>query len=353
MLASCCRCQPHASVLPSSASPPLRCCFAARSVGAQDAQRTGRSTHRSGRAGCVAPGARARQCYVGVARAASHRRRSAQVAAAERLPRPGEVDATSRAYRARRSRRAGQPSVLSTSSWVMLFRASSPLVEGHPHDLIAAWLRRRPSPRLRAVLRRSRLCRRISPAVAAKVADNEPSCFAPAPPIGSACGDGVLDSGEECDDGDTDAGDGCDASCVVECGWSCTEPPVADDATSGTQGGLGASVCVASCGNGVVEPELGVECDGGVQGASLACCTVPSGSSSGCKLVEGATCCGGECCGASGATLPTSTLCNGGASHCDGEGACVAANGTCDPLEHHSCDDQSGFTALTTVVLLA
>ena len=70
---------------------------------------TGRSTHRTlnaqiGQAGCVAPGARARRSYVGMAEAAYRHRRSAQVAAAERFSRPSEINVTSRAYRARRSR---------------------------------------------------------------------------------------------------------------------------------------------------------------------------------------------------------------------------------------------------------
>ncbi|MCP3684206.1 MAG: VWA domain-containing protein [bacterium] len=62
----------------------------------------------------------------------------------------------------------------------------------------------------------------------------------------SACGDGVLDSGEECDDGNTNNNDGCDDSCDIETGWSCDDEP---------------SVCEEVCGDGI--ETAGEECDDG------------------------------------------------------------------------------------------
>ena len=38
--------------------------------------------------------------------------------------------------------------------------------------------------------------------------------------VGASCGDGVVqvDAGEQCDDGGTETGDGCDADCLIEFG---------------------------------------------------------------------------------------------------------------------------------------
>jgi cysteine-rich repeat protein len=41
----------------------------------------------------------------------------------------------------------------------------------------------------------------------------------------TACGNGVLDSGETCDDGGTENNDGCSASCQIESGWICSGSP--------------------------------------------------------------------------------------------------------------------------------
>jgi len=65
-----------------------------------------------------------------------------------------------------------------------------------------------------------------------------------------ACGDGVRGLGEGCDDQNTTAGDGCDATCLVETGWACFEPPGSP------------SVCTNHCGDGVIDYPA-EECDDG------------------------------------------------------------------------------------------
>jgi cysteine-rich repeat protein len=47
---------------------------------------------------------------------------------------------------------------------------------------------------------------------------------APLDALDGICGDSILDPGEECDDGNTAAGDGCSDICLIEDGWTCTEP---------------------------------------------------------------------------------------------------------------------------------
>jgi MYXO-CTERM domain-containing protein len=64
------------------------------------------------------------------------------------------------------------------------------------------------------------------------------------------CGDAQRGAGEDCDDGNTTAGDGCSASCDVEEGWACSEPP------------FGMSTCMETCGDGLIDPPF-EECDDG------------------------------------------------------------------------------------------
>ena len=56
-----------------------------------------------------------------------------------------------------------------------------------------------------------------------------------------SCGDGVRGVGEVCDDGNTDPDDGCDATCRIEPGWGCFEPPGSP------------SQCTNTCGDGRVD----------------------------------------------------------------------------------------------------
>lgn len=119
--------------------------------------------------------------------------------------------------------------------------------------------------------------------------------------MGSAvCGDGnrAYGGAEACDDGNTISGDGCNSKCELECGYHCSEDS------------SGRSTCAAYCGNGVVDVLNDEECDD-----DSACC-------SNCRLVDGATCSGGECC--SGCQFsPSTQSCGSSGGFCGPEGVCT------------------------------
>ena len=56
----------------------------------------------------------------------------------------------------------------------------------------------------------------------------EPNCPAGGGPCTSKCGDGLVFGNEACDDGNTTSGDGRSATCTVEDGYQCTQPPLGD-----------------------------------------------------------------------------------------------------------------------------
>ncbi|MEM9056120.1 MAG: DUF4215 domain-containing protein [Pseudomonadota bacterium] len=101
--------------------------------------------------------------------------------------------------------------------------------------------------------------------------------------IPAVCGDSMIGAGEQCDDGNTGGGDGCSASCQVEDGFTCINPPD------------GPSQCsLIECGNGLVE--VGEQCDDGNDangdGCSASCgvedgfsCENPPGEPSMCEPV--------------------------------------------------------------------
>lgn len=81
-----------------------------------------------------------------------------------------------------------------------------------------------------------------------------------------ACGDGVRGLGEGCDDANTEPGDGCGATCLVEAGWACFEPPGS------------ASQCTNRCGDGVVDYPA-EQCDEGDANSD----TAPDGCRAACR----------------------------------------------------------------------
>jgi fibro-slime domain-containing protein len=56
----------------------------------------------------------------------------------------------------------------------------------------------------------------------------EPSCPPAGGPCTSKCGDGLVFGDEACDDGNAVGGDGCSATCTVEAGFQCSQPPLGD-----------------------------------------------------------------------------------------------------------------------------
>ena len=82
--------------------------------------------------------------------------------------------------------------------------------------------------------------------------------------LAAGCGNGKVEAGETCDDGNTANGDGCSSTCQAENGFTCT-------------GQL--SVCTANCGNSVLD--LYETCDDGNvkdgDGCSSTTCLVESG----------------------------------------------------------------------------
>jgi cysteine-rich repeat protein len=121
-----------------------------------------------------------------------------------------------------------------------------------------------------------------------------------------ACGDGVRGLGEGCDDANTEVGDGCDATCLVEPGWACFEPPG------------NPSQCTNRCGDGVIDYPA-EECDQGETNSD----TVPDACRTVCRP---ATCGDG--------VLDTGEACD------DGEGNSATAENACRPTcERAFCGD--------------
>jgi cysteine-rich repeat protein len=59
----------------------------------------------------------------------------------------------------------------------------------------------------------------------------------------TACGNGLIESGETCDDDGTTAGDGCSETCATESGWTCAGVPSSCSPTCGDGTILGSEVC--------------------------------------------------------------------------------------------------------------
>ena len=79
----------------------------------------------------------------------------------------------------------------------------------------------------------------------------------------TGCGNGVVTAGEQCDDGNTRSGDGCDANCTTtRCGNAVVAPPeTCDDANAVDGDGCDTNCTPTGCGNGVLT--AGEECEDG------------------------------------------------------------------------------------------
>lgn len=113
-------------------------------------------------------------------------------------------------------------------------------------------------------------------------------------PVGSTCGDGVLDAAEECDDGNVVDGDGCDSDCTIEpsCGDGQLDPSEECDDGNNVDGDGCAGDCTIEaggpfCGDGQLDP--GEECDDGNNVDGDGCnanCLLETGSVCGDGVVE-------------------------------------------------------------------
>lgn len=188
-----------------------------------------------------------------------------------------------------------------------------------------------------------RVCSKVNDILAGSLS----SCMPDANP---ECGNGRRETGEGCDDGDTASGDGCDASCLVECGYACSE-----DVNL-------LSTCTEMCGNGVVDPEFLEECDLGDSCCDEAACRLHHDGScasieestcgnsivegdeecdddtaccnqTACVLLPGAECSGGaggsDCCSDTCLFEQPSTSCQGGLGFCD-RGGCNLTTALCE-----------------------
>src|SRR5262249_41732017 len=79
----------------------------------------------------------------------------------------------------------------------------------------------------------------------------------------TACGNGIVTTGETCDDGNDDAGDGCRADCTVEaCGDGITDPNEGCDDGNTTDGDCCSAACATEDGGPCTDSDLCTTGDG-------------------------------------------------------------------------------------------